>query len=87
MEGKLFLIVFAFAGLGIFCGPLVQLGAAWRYFIPGGLMALSTFVLGLGVTIFMTLEGLEHSEAVYASVITGTFKCAVMVASSAIWCQ
>ena len=72
MEGKLFVLAFAFAGLGIFCGPIVQLGSAWRHAIPVGLPALGTFVLGLGVVIFMTAEGLDHFEAIYASVITGT---------------
>ena len=70
-EGKLFLLLFSLAGLGFFCGPIVQLGAAWRHAIPGGLTALATFVLGLGVTIFTTVEGLDHVEAMYASIITG----------------
>ena len=70
--GKVFLLVFSFASLGFFCGPVVQLGAAWRHAIPGGLPVLGSFVLTLGVTVFTMAEGLDQFEAIYASVITGT---------------
>jgi hypothetical protein len=73
MVGKIFLLVFSFIGLGMFCGPCVQLASSWRYHIPGGLPALGSFTIGLGVTIFMNLEGLDHFESVYASIITGTW--------------
>jgi hypothetical protein len=72
MVGKIFLLLFSFCGLGIFCGPCVQLASSWRHHVPGGLPALGSFTIGLGVTIFMSLEGLDHFESIYASVITGT---------------
>ena len=51
----------------------MQLGAAWRHAIPGGLPVLGSFVLGLGATVFSLAEGLDQFEAIYASVITGKY--------------
>ena len=70
-NGKLFLLLFSFAGLGFIGGPIIQLGAAWRHALPGGRGALASFMLGLGVIIFTSVEGLEHFDAMYASIITG----------------
>jgi Ion channel len=69
--GKLFLVVFVFTGLGMFCGPITSLAAMWRLHIPGGLMALASVTIGVGVMIFTTFEELDQMEAIYASVITG----------------
>uniref|UniRef100_A0A6S8JS36 Potassium channel domain-containing protein n=1 Tax=Amphora coffeiformis TaxID=265554 RepID=A0A6S8JS36_9STRA len=71
-NGKIFLLLLSLGGLGMFGGPILQLGAAWRHAIPGGRLALATCLLGLGVTIFTNVEGLSHLDAIYASVITGT---------------
>ena len=51
----------------------MDLASAWRYQIPGGLPTLAGFTLGIGVLVFTTLEGLPHTDAMYASVITGTY--------------
>ena len=72
--GKLFVMTLAGAGMGFFCGPLLQLGGAWRHAIPGGLPALASFVIGMGIVIFVSVEGLDHLDAVYANIVTG--KCA-----------
>lgn len=72
-NGKLFLLLFSLMGLGMFGGPILQLGAAWRHAIPGGVGSVAAFLLGLGVTIFTAVEGLDHFEAVYASIITGEY--------------
>ena len=69
--GKLFVMTLAGAGMGFFCGPLLQLGGAWRHAIPGGLPALASFVIGMGIVIFVSVEGLDHLDAVYASIVTG----------------
>jgi hypothetical protein len=71
IEGKLFIVVISFLGLGMFCGPLLAITSSWRYQFPGGIAALASWTLGMGVLIF-TREGLSTTEAIYASVITGT---------------
>jgi Ion channel len=71
--GKFFLVVFVFIGLGMFCGPITSLAATWRLHIPGGLMTLASLTIGVGVMIFTTLEDIDQVEAIYASVITGTY--------------
>lgn len=44
----------------------------WTHHVPGGLPTLATLTFGVGMGIFMHLEGLSHSEAAYASVVAGT---------------
>mmetsp|Transcript_19912 Transcript_19912/g.25647 ORF Transcript_19912/g.25647 Transcript_19912/m.25647 type:complete len:233 (-) Transcript_19912:153-851(-) len=70
--GKIFLVLFSLSGLGIFCGPIMDLASSWRYQIPGGIPTLASFTLGVGVLVFTTFEGLDQTDAIYASVITGT---------------
>ena len=70
--GRIFLVLFSLCGLGIFCGPVMNLASSWRNHIPGGMAPLATCTLGMGVFIFGTLEGMDHTNAIYASVITGT---------------
>lgn len=72
MEAKLFLLGLAFAGMGFFCGPILSLGGTWRRAVPGGLPAWGTFIVGLGAMIFTNVEGMDHFDAIYASIITGT---------------
>ena len=72
-QGKMFLLTFVLASLGFFCGPVLQLGAAWRHAIPGGLTTVGSVVLGMGVTVFSMSEGLDQFDALYASIITGTY--------------
>lgn len=70
--GKIFLICFILSGLGVFCGPVMDLASSWKSEIPGGsIVALCSVVLGLGVTIFTAIEGFSNSDALYASIITG----------------
>lgn len=74
---KLFLIVFAFSSLGFFCGPILELASSWRHHVPsGGFVMLASLAVGLGVTLFTTLEAsLSQSDAVYASIIAGESRC------------
>lgn len=69
--GKIFLVAFILSGLGVFCGPVMDVTSSWKRQIPGGFTAVATVVLGLGVTIFTSIEGVSHSDALYASIITG----------------
>jgi hypothetical protein len=70
--GKLFIVLFALSGLGFFCGPLLEVASSWTKHVPGGLATLASLTLGIGVAVFSNIEGVSHSEAFYASVITGT---------------
>jgi hypothetical protein len=71
-EGRIFLVVYALGCIGFFCGPVLEiLSSTWRSHLPGGVLALASFVLAAGVAIF-TWEGYSQSEALYASVIVGT---------------
>lgn len=72
LEGKLFLVVISFLGLGVFCGPLLAVTSSWRHDVPGGLLAVALWTLGMGVMIFTRFEGSSTADAVYASVMTGT---------------
>jgi hypothetical protein len=71
-EGRIFLVLYALGCIGFFCGPVLELvSTSWRTQLPGGILALASFVLAAGVAIF-TWEGYSQSEALYASVIVGT---------------
>lgn len=70
--GKLFIVLFALSGLGFFCGPLLEVASSWTKHVPGGLATLASLTLGIGVAVFSNIEGVSHSEALYASIITGT---------------
>jgi hypothetical protein len=71
--GRIFLIVFLLTGLGMFCGPIMELASSWQRQVPGGKATLASLAVGMGVSIFTVLEGLPHMEAVYASIITGRY--------------
>ncbi|KAL7567613.1 hypothetical protein ACA910_000209 [Epithemia clementina (nom. ined.)] len=70
--GKMFLVFFSLSGLGIFCGPIMEVASAWKNEIPGGLPTLASFTIGIGALLFTTIEGLAQMDAIYASVITAT---------------
>ncbi|KAI2495857.1 ion channel [Fragilaria crotonensis] len=71
LAGKLFIVLISFLGLGVFCGPLLAVTSSWRHTIPGGLFAVALWTLAMGVMVF-TYEGISTTDALYASVITGT---------------
>ena len=56
----------------MFGGPVMGLAGSWSDWVPGGLVTIGTMAIGLGVGIFMQVEGLSEAEAVYAAFITGT---------------
>lgn len=70
--GRIFLTILPILGLGFFCGPLLDLAASWQDQVPGGLLALGSFTLALGVSMLIVLEGMSYSEAIHLCVITGT---------------
>jgi len=59
-------------GLGMVCGPLVAVMSSWRHEVPGGWMVVTTMTFGLGILIFTHCEGLSTTDAIYASIMTGT---------------
>lgn len=76
--GKAFIVVLAFGGLGMFCGPIVELGGAWRTRVPGGMLVLTTITIFIGMLIFSSIEGISSLDAIYFSVITGKhYECVV----------
>ena len=68
--GKAFLVGYVLCGLAMF-GGVLEVSAAWHSSVPGGAMALLVVVIGLGSTLFIALEGLSQTEAIYASIVTG----------------
>jgi hypothetical protein len=73
VEGKAFLAVYLYAGLGLFCGPIMSNASSWSRSFPGGLTSLASFTIAAGSMIFTSLEDLSRMEAIYASIIAG--KC------------
>lgn len=71
-EGRLFIILISFCGLGIFCGPVMDFAASWPKMIPGGVLGVAVTTIGLGIALFTKIEGMSHIEAIYFSIITGT---------------
>jgi hypothetical protein len=70
--GKLFLVALSFAGLGFFCGPVMDFAASWKESVPGGVLGVAAVTIAIGVALFTQLEGWEPLDAAYYSVITGT---------------
>jgi Ion channel len=68
--GRVFFVLFLFSGLGMFCGPIMDLASSWKKHVPGGFPALASLTVGIGAAIF-SLEGLSQSDAIYASIVTG----------------
>jgi hypothetical protein len=71
-QGKLFLVVLSFVGLGYFCGPIMDLASSWRHRVPGGNLGTIVATIGLGVALFTYFEEWAKEDAAYYSVITGT---------------
>mmetsp|Transcript_17637 Transcript_17637/g.51349 ORF Transcript_17637/g.51349 Transcript_17637/m.51349 type:complete len:202 (-) Transcript_17637:136-741(-) len=71
-EGRLFIILISFFGLGMFCGPVMDFAASWPKLVPGGVLGAAIPTLGLGVGLFTQIEGMSHVEAMYFSIVTGT---------------
>jgi uncharacterized membrane protein YadS len=59
-------------GLGFFLGPVMDLASSWKNRVPGGIFAVASTTLLLGVVLFSTLEDLTTLEALYFSIIAGT---------------
>lgn len=71
--GRAFIVTMAFCGLGMFCGPVMELTSSWSTTVPGGMLALTTLTIALGVAIFTyILEEMSELDAAYMSFITGT---------------
>ena len=59
-------------GLGFFCGPLLDLTSTWQNQVPGGVLALSTLTLAMGISMLTVLENLSYTDATHLCIITGT---------------
>jgi len=70
----------AFIGLGMFCGPVMDLAGTWSANVPGGVFALASVTLALGVMLFTYVEEMSEYDAAYMSFITGTTIGYVLVA-------
>jgi Ion channel len=70
---RVFIVIMAFCGLGMFCGPVMELTSSWSTTVPGGMLALTILTIALGVAIFTyILEEMSELDAAYMSFITGT---------------
>jgi len=70
-SGKTFILLLSLFGLGFFLGPVMDLASSWKHRVPGGLFAVASITLVLGILLFSNLEGLSQLEAAYFSVIAG----------------
>ena len=69
--GRIFLTILPLFGLGFFCGPLLDLASLWQRQVPGGVLALGTFTIAMGVSMLTVVEGMSLPEAIHLCVITG----------------
>ena len=65
-------MIMSFIGLGMFCGPVMDLAAQWSKSVPGGMVALTTVTIAFGVVLFTHIEDMDQVDAAYMSFITGT---------------
>jgi hypothetical protein len=72
ITGKAFIVFLAIAGLGMFTGPVMDLTSSWKNQVPGGFVGVIIVTLGLGISIFTTLEGMTEVEALYFTIVAGT---------------
>lgn len=79
VEIKIFIVCLALSGLGLFCGPFLDMMAGWKDLLYKDdigrvrcVMAVLLAVITVGTALFTGLEGWELPEALYFSVITGT---------------
>ena len=73
--GTLFLTVLPFVGLGFVCGPMLQVTATWKEYVPGAggsLVPLAISTLALGVSTLVVLEDMTVFDALHLSVITAS---------------
>jgi len=70
--GRLFIVALSFCGLGMFCGPVMDLSASWKDRLPGGVVGPGLFALLFGTSLFMRIEEMEWNVAAYFAFITGT---------------
>lgn len=71
LVGGIFLTILPLLGLGFFCGPILTMASSWKSEVPGGVLALATVTLALGVSILTTVEKMSFVDAIHLSVITG----------------
>lgn len=62
----------SFTGLGMFCGPVMDLAAQWSKNVIGGIVALTTVTIAIGVVLFTYIEDMDQMDAAYMSFVTGT---------------
>jgi len=65
-------VALAFSGLGMFCGPIMDLTSSWHETIGGKVALLSVTMLSAVFVFCYLLEEMSESEAAYFSIITGT---------------
>lgn len=70
--GRTFLVVLAFMGLGMFCGPIMDLTASWKDTMVDKISLIIFTVAGSVFVFTYLLEEMSESEAAYFSIITGT---------------
>ncbi|CAB9510961.1 Ion channel [Seminavis robusta] len=72
--GRTFIVILSFSGLGMFCGPIMDLAASWKHNLPmEGAVVLLSSTVATGIFLFSyLLEEMSESEAAYFSIITGT---------------
>ena len=70
--GRLFIVALSLCGLGMFCGPVMDFASSWTRQIPGGAMVPSLVAVWCGALLFTQLEGMDLTEAIYFTIITGT---------------
>eukprot|EP00529_Nitzschia_sp_RCC80_P028549 CAMPEP_0113471646 /NCGR_PEP_ID=MMETSP0014_2-20120614/17089_1 /TAXON_ID=2857 /ORGANISM="Nitzschia sp." /LENGTH=263 /DNA_ID=CAMNT_0000364295 /DNA_START=10 /DNA_END=801 /DNA_ORIENTATION=+ /assembly_acc=CAM_ASM_000159 len=73
--GTVFLTVLPFIGLGFVCGPMLQVTATWKEYVPGtvgGIVPLAIAALLIGVSTLVLLEDMTAFDALHLSVITAT---------------
>lgn len=72
MYGKAFIVLTSFTGLGMFCGPIMDVAASWSANVPGGIAGVFMLTIAIGVVLFTYLEEMSETDAAYMSFITGT---------------
>jgi Ion channel len=71
--GRAFIVLLALSGLGLFCGPILDLASSWKHTVPmGGRMALLSSTIATSIFLFSyVLQEMTESEAAYFSIIIG----------------
>jgi hypothetical protein len=66
-------VALAFSGLGMFCGPIMDLAASWKNKLEGRVALLGTLVATAVFVFAFLLEEMSQAEAAYFSIITGKY--------------